>query len=623
MNRVVSPPRSELHKLRQELEPGEWQVFEFFDAHLDPEWEIYIQPHMNGLRPDFVLLNPSVGMAVFEVKDWDFDAVSYWVESRNGKAPILLAQRDGKTFSKQNENPVEKAYRYKQELFALYCPRLKQGNGFATITAGVIFPYADDRRVQSIFAESLRFRGMEQFPRYNPVAGKLALASGDLNAVFPEGSRKSSKYMTPELAADLRYWLVEPDFAATQRTPIELDSNQRALVTSRTKSGYRRIRGAAGSGKSLVLAARAAELLNQKKTVLVITFNITLLHYLMDTSVRWPRQHGNTRKDITWLNFHAWCKRVCVDADRAEEYDSLWIEQAREENVLRHKLPALVKAIIGGENGYLVPRYDAVLVDEGQDFLPSWWDVLRRVCNSGGEMLLVADATQDIYETASSWTDDAMTGAGFRGDWSELPVSYRMPIEALEKAKEFAARFLPKETTTLPSRPQGSMDLEPCKLRWVQVGTDQAAELCFSELMRFFTVDSVKNLAIVDVTFLCGGKEFGASVVNRLLKKGVSVVHTFDSDSKESRRQKVGFYMGDARVKATTLHSFKGWESRLLVIYIGESVSNKDLALIYTGLTRLKRSVDGSCLTVVCNAPELECYGKTWPDFEYIELVQS
>ncbi|KZZ04288.1 hypothetical protein A3744_26225 [Oleiphilus sp. HI0073] len=74
--------------------------------------------------------------------------------------------------------------------------------------------------------------------------------------------------------------------------------------------------------------------------------------------------------------------------------------------------------------------------------------------------------------------------------------------------------------------------------------------------------------------------------------------------------------MGDARVKATTLHSFKGWESRLLVIYITESVSPKDLALIYTGLTRLKRSVYGSCLTVVCSATELESYGATWPEFD-------
>ena len=616
MDRIVSPPRSELHKLRQELEPGEWKVFEFFDTYLDPAWEIYIQPHMNGLRPDFVLLNPNVGIAVFEVKNWDFSAVKYWVEERDGRPPILLASKGGRTFSKQNENPVEKVYQYKQELFSLYCPRLQQRNGFAVITAGVIFPSAEDNFVKALFHRSLLYRGMEQFPRYNPISGNTALTQGNLSHVFPEGMRMSSKFMNPELANDLRYWLVEPDFAATQRIPLELDTNQRALATSRTKSGYRRIRGAAGSGKSLVLAARAAELLGEGKQVLVVTFNITLLHYLMDMAVRWPKKQGNTRKDVTWLNFHSWCKRVCVLTGHSNDYHDLWARSGSEQNVLDIALPRLVSEILDSADGNLATKYDAVLVDEGQDFLPSWWDALRKVCKPEGEMLLVADATQDIYETASSWTDEAMTGAGFRGEWAELPISYRMPHEALEKAKEFAQRYLPSDKVFLPQGQQGVMDLEPCSLRWVQCSSDRAAKQCFDELMRFFKPSQVSNPAISDATFLCSHKEFGQSVVKELGGRGINVVHTFHPDDQESRRQKMGFYMGDARVKATTLHSFKGWESRLLVVYIGESISPKDLALIYTGLTRLKRSVYGSCLTVVCSAKELESYGATWPEFD-------
>ena len=73
--------------------------------------------------------------------------------------------------------------------------------------------------------------------------------------------------------------------------------------------------------------------------------------------------------------------------------------------------------------------------------------------------------------------------------------------------------------------------------------------------------------------------------------------------------------MGDARIKATTLHSFKGWESRAIVIFIGDSVDKKSLALIYTGLTRLKRHTEGSCLTIVSCANELIPYGKTWPKY--------
>jgi hypothetical protein len=46
-------------------------------VYLPIDWEIYVQPHLNGLRPDFVLLNPRIGIAVFEVKDWDLSAMGY------------------------------------------------------------------------------------------------------------------------------------------------------------------------------------------------------------------------------------------------------------------------------------------------------------------------------------------------------------------------------------------------------------------------------------------------------------------------------------------------------------------------------------------------------------------
>ena len=367
MDRIVSPPRSQFENLRQPLTAGEKRVFDLFDAYLAPEWEIYVQPHMNGLRPDFVLLNPNAGIAVFEVKDWDFGAMSYRVVEQRGRAPQLVATKDGKTFSRQSENPIEKVRLYKDEIFQLYCPRLQQRAGFSVITAGVIFPFADDEYVQQLFQPCLHYRRMDQYPNYNPVSGVKAIASGDIGRIFPEGARASSKWMNPAIADDIRYWLVEPDFASTQRQPIELDVNQRGLVTSRTQSGYRRIRGAAGSGKSLVLAARAAELLNHGKEILVVTFNITLLHYLMDIAVRWPRERGNTRSDITWLNFHAWCKRVCEEAGCTEQYDNLWKEGANPSHVLENVLPALVNSILEGQEGNEVSKFDAVLVDEGQD----------------------------------------------------------------------------------------------------------------------------------------------------------------------------------------------------------------------------------------------------------------
>lgn len=619
MSRFVSPPIDQFEKLRQPLTDGERIVFDLFNTHLPIEWEIYLQPHLNGLRPDFVLLHPQVGIAVFEVKDWNLQAMQYSVMERTGKSPVLLGEKDGKQFSLQKQNPIEKIYRYKQEIHELYCPRIDGKSGFAAITAGVIFPFASDDSVKRLFSKSVNYRGMGKYPQYNPLSGANSVQAGDINSVFPENTRKFSKFMNDDLAKDLRNWLVEPDFSATQRQPLQLDRTQLSFVKTRTKSGYRRIKGAAGSGKSLILAARAAELLGKGKEVLVVTFNITLLHYLMDISVRWPQSAGRTRKDITWLNFHFWCKRVCQENDFEEEYKNLWIDNEDINGVLSIDLPNLVSSILNDPSN-VTSNYDAVLVDEGQDFMPSWWNILRKVCKKDGEMLLVADATQDVYGTANSWTDEAMTGAGFPGGrWAELAISYRLPLLALEYSRKFAEQFLPQDTIDLPVAEQSELNLFPCTLKWVHTRMETVAQVCREELFSLAIDAEPDLLSIPDITFLSDTKKSGYEVIKEVGEKGVKSVHTYAMDNKECRRQKVGFYMGDSRIKATTLHSFKGWESRAIVIFIGQRVDKKSLALIYTGLTRLKRHTEGSYLTIVSCANELIPYGKTWP--KYVEKM--
>jgi hypothetical protein len=517
-NRFISPPREELSNLRTTLTNGEWEVFNFFDKHLSNNWEIYVQPHLNGLRPDFVLLNAAAGIAVFEVKDWDIDLMSYFVKRRDGKPPILLAtDNNGITFSLQAENPVERIYRYKNEIYNLYCPRLKNRLGFSVITAGIIFPFSNSEEVYGLLKQSREYRNMHKVPHYYPVVGVEEISSGDLCKVFPEARRKNPQLMNEDIAKDLKNWLVEPDFAAGQRQPLLLNDDQKRLVTTRTQSGYRRIKGPAGSGKSMVLAARAAKLISEKKTVLVITYNITLWHYLMDIAVRWPRGTGNTRRDITWLNFHYWCRRVCEESDSFEEYKDLWksyfdsteelFDAAFEDNPNLHKIlnediPNLVSQIIDKDGEHL-SFYDAILVDEGQDMLPIWWNVLRKVCKPGGEMLLAADATQDIYGTARSWTDEAMIGAGFPGGlWSTLNISYRLPPTVAEKARQFAQQFLPKDLIDLPFEKQGELELFPCNIRWIQTSEEKAIEITAEAILDMPLFADPNILVIPDITFL-------------------------------------------------------------------------------------------------------------------------
>ncbi len=583
------------------------------------------------MRPDFVLLHPHVGIAVFEVKDWNLNAMPYRVKYSSKDAPELWAtSREGKAF-RVADNPVEKVIQYKDNLLNLYCPRLAinasatNGSCLSVVTAGVILTEATTSQAKELFQpfqEHLKLSG-NKVP-YHPFAGKEALEGNLLKVVFPEASRSSSKFMNPQLANDLRHWLVEPDFASTQREPLQLNSEQRKLVTTRTATGYRRIKGPAGAGKSLVVAAKAAYLSANKKEVLVVTFNITLWHHLKDLAVRY--QMPDKKMDsqyITWCHFHEWCRRICYAAGFEKEYREILGDAQNINKILEEGLVNLVNKAIDHEQKQpleerQIPNYDAIIVDEGQDFNLYWWNTLRKVRRQGGEMLLVADETQDLFERSKYWTDESMKGAGFPGgDWSRLKTSYRMPPTLIQHLRQYANKYLPNASINLPEAEHSELDLWPVQMRWIQVDSNftKSAKICTQAVLDMPLWAESETLAYPDITLLVQTHKFGLLCVELLAEKNIQTAHVFGETRKKQKLRKVGFFMGDARVKASTIESFKGWESCCLVICINSADSPKDLAAIYVALSRLKRYTRKSYLTVICSAPRLEEFGKTWPTF--------
>lgn len=171
MQRVISPPLHKINQLRQPLTPGERLVLEVFNKYLPAYWEIYIQPYLNGLRPDFVILNPKVGLAIFEVKDWNLDAMEYSIVSRAGASPVLYGKKDGRKFSLQHQNPVDKIQLYNKEMQDLYCPRLDCKSGYVVTTTGIIFPFANEDDIERLFGQSVAYYNKNN-KRYNPISGR-------------------------------------------------------------------------------------------------------------------------------------------------------------------------------------------------------------------------------------------------------------------------------------------------------------------------------------------------------------------------------------------------------------------------------------------------------------------
>ena len=607
--RLINPPISELEAAPDLCPRPVRLLIDKFNVSLPLQWEIFVRPHLNGLTPDMVLLNPNVGIAVFAVLPGTPDTQ----EIR--KAGAFLT-------------------RTKFEIADLYCPRIGGKSGLSTITTGLLLPDLDTTAHQSA-QKALR---EDRF--YGPICDRAACNSQDVRRLLPSANIHNTDRMKPELAADFRSWLIEPDYSVSNRTPLKLDARQQSIVDSRTTSGARRIRGPAGSGKSLVLAAKAAQLAYEGRTVLVATFNITMIAYLRSLALSWPVPKNRINSHVTWLNFHNWCKRTLTRSLLWHEYGLLW-HQVHEDDqtpevlpgdksdplddVLRQQLPELtLKAIRADSNG-IIPRYDAIMVDEGQDYHPQWWATLREVLKPGGEMLFVADPTQNLYGRDLSFTHGqgkmgagSFEGlnAGFTGPWMEFSNSYRLPPTLVPILTDYLNTFLPASENTAPRCDQqdtGLINEYPFTFNWIVTTEHDAVTKCVGAIMNMPGMADPDVLAIPDIVFICDKRAVGAAVVGQLQQLKLGVAHTFGD---RQREKKLTFTMEKAPIKATTIHSYKGWESRSIVLHVSNARDVRALSAFYVGMSRVKRHSAGSYLTVVCSAPKLNAFGSKWKTVE-------
>lgn len=209
-------------------------------------------------------------------------------------------------------------------------------------------------------------------------------------------------------------------------------------------------------------------------------------------------------------------------------------------------------------------------------------------------MLLVADTTQDIYDRASWTAEPVMAGFGFSGPWTELEGSYRLPLDCIPILSEFAKRFVAGVRLDLPTIPDDHPLLEaahpPTYRKWVNVDPENQTEAVVSNILDLLELE--RPVLPGDITVLVEDHHLGFAVFRGLTDHGIDHQHMFaplgtDGEHPASRRRlKAAFWAGTPGVKGSTVHSFKGWESKALVVAVSDRPNAERLA--YVALTRLK-----------------------------------
>ena len=69
-------------------------------------WTIFEQPHINSMKPDFILIHPEKGIIIIEVKDWNLSSSTY----QNDEYII------GTNGEKIKKSPIRQVENYKESI---------------------------------------------------------------------------------------------------------------------------------------------------------------------------------------------------------------------------------------------------------------------------------------------------------------------------------------------------------------------------------------------------------------------------------------------------------------------------------------------------------------------------
>ena len=592
MSEIANPSRYRLRfhnwKKTKKWELSEYQTFLLLDRQLGPEWEIFHQPSLSTSRPDFILASRYHGAVVVEVKHWDVENIR--VVPLNDESVMLKWKN--KPNWRRFEDPVSQVSRYEKLLFQR-CS-LGNQNTDLKISKTILFLHRQNSTFKvSNFIQQLDNKNDSKNSNFAAVTHEeIKNRTFDVTKILPPRLDKEMGSKTWNLLYFSLGSLV--DFSIPGYS-WNFNPKQKQLTESRTESGLRRIRGVAGSGKSVVLAKRAVNIISKypEKRVLIVCYNITLVNLLHLMAIKFAKMDRSVSdlRNISFVHFHEWIKDISVWTNHRQEY-KIWNSHSTQSSPkkLKQESEKLVDWIDGTE--FEQSMYDAIFVDEGQDFHLEWWDALKKTLKPGGEMLLVADSNQDLYGRADRWTENQMIGSGFSGKWVELEHAYRFPQSYYRILSSFCDYYLEGKSKPLEPSEQRTLFEQLINLNFIDLSEfdsdeDGYSEHLMNEISNSITLNS-------ETVLLIPTNNLGKKVID-CIPSEVDVVETFSGGSKS----KHSFTHHHATVKATTFHSFKGWEASNLIIIAKKMRTKTQKRALYTALTRLKPTQGNSSLTFI------------------------
>ena len=160
-------------------------------------------------------------------------------------------------------------------------------------------------------------------------------------------------------------------------------THERVLILDQLEDNNRYyVKGPAGSGKTWLAYEQARRWTKQGLKVGIVAYNRGLISYMINKNSEAPEE-----EEVAWVStFHEYAISMGTTAGDPQYYG---------EEVDRYREDLIAKATALSDD----LKFDAWVVDEAQDFMPSWWETLKISLRDpiNGKMALFGDDRQLIF----------------------------------------------------------------------------------------------------------------------------------------------------------------------------------------------------------------------------------
>jgi len=410
---------------------AERRLFEGFLSQLGDEYVVYhsvdwvlAAPKAGGTviqgEADFVIAHPIDGILVLEVKGGELSydpATRRWTQ----------AGRSGRHYL--DEDPFHQARDEMHSLVEILSHQPGWNRWRPSYGYGVAFPdglYERDAHPAARAESAVDRDDMNRLDsRVKEVMRGWRHPGRRFGAEGMEALERALGYRV-EIRTPLRLQFDEED-----KKIVELTNDQAYVLSYVTKLHRAAVVGPAGSGKTMLAVAIATRLANGGNDTLLTCFNWRLADSL--------RESTRQTLHLQVLHFHELCRVVAREAGLAVPEEPKDEDAARE--YFERTLPDLLEAAARA----LGPRYDVIVVDEAQDFLPSWWPRLLALHRKprDGFLFLFADDNQNLY------------GGGAPADMAELTIPLPGNLRNTKPIHEFVSVFYKGDGKPVSRGPNG------------------------------------------------------------------------------------------------------------------------------------------------------------------------